>query len=143
SRDLPRTSRPMMPVLAKQAAREPRRVVHLTGALLGLLAKDPRQLRRVIAGDIGGAFGVKGQVNREDVAIGAAALHLGRSVKWIEDRNEHLMVGGQAREETVELKAAVKSDGTVLALRVGLTMDTGAYSASPVGAPLFSQMVRV
>ena len=43
-----------------------------------------------MTGDIGGAFGAKGTVLREDIALCAAALRLGRPVKWIEDRNEHL-----------------------------------------------------
>ena len=64
--------------------------------LLGLLARDPVTLPRVTAQDVGGAFGVKVLPTREDVAVLAAAVDLGRSVKWIEDRNEHLLIAGQA-----------------------------------------------
>src|SRR5436190_13043180 len=48
------------------------------------------------SGDIGGAFGSKGQTTREDVALAAAAKLLGRAVKWIEDRGENLQAAGHA-----------------------------------------------
>jgi carbon-monoxide dehydrogenase large subunit len=141
--ELMEVSRRMMPTLLKQSVREPKRLVHLTQAMLGLLAKDQDQLPRVVAGDIGGAFGAKTVVGREDVALCTAAMHLGRSVKWIEDRGEHLTVGGQAREETIDLTVAVKNDGTVLGMRAELTMDGGAYPAFPTGTPMFAQLIRV
>ncbi|MHB8466937.1 MAG: xanthine dehydrogenase family protein molybdopterin-binding subunit, partial [Acidimicrobiales bacterium] len=124
-------SKRMQPAMLKQIRQDPKRVVHLTEAMLGLLAKQPRDLPRVLARDIGGAFGAKTLLHREDVALAVAAMHLGRSVKWIEDRNEHLTVGGQAREETLDISAAVQNDGTVLALRVAMTLDMGAYPGFP------------
>jgi carbon-monoxide dehydrogenase large subunit len=141
--ELMAVARQMMPAMLKQNAREPKRLVHLTQAMLGLLAKDRGQLPRVVVGDIGGAFGSKTVVSREDVALCAAAMDLGRSVKWIEDRSENLAVGGQAREESVELAVAVKNDGTVLGMRAKLTMDGGAYPGFPYGTPMFAQLIRV
>ncbi|HEV8297801.1 MAG TPA: xanthine dehydrogenase family protein molybdopterin-binding subunit, partial [Acidimicrobiales bacterium] len=135
-------SRGTTPVMVRQFVREPRRLVALNRALLGLLAKDPARIPRVVARDIGGAFGAKGLVAREDVAVLAAAVHLGRSVKWIEDRNEHLLAGGQAREEALDVDAAVLDDGTVLGFRVRMMMDQGAYPGYPVSAVLFARMVR-
>ena len=70
----------------------------------------------VEARDIGGAFGCKAGFSREEIAVTAAAIELGRSVKWIEDRNEHLAVGGQARDERMRVSAAVNDDGELLAL---------------------------
>ena len=128
--------------MAKSFVKEPSRVAHLTRSMLGLLAKDPATLPRVTAQDIGGAFGVKGTVGREDVAVCAAAMALGRSVKWIEDRNEHLLAGGQAREETVAVDAAFRADGTLLGLRCRLTMDQGAYPAFPFSAAMFPLLIR-
>ena len=61
----------------------------------------------------------------------AASYWLGRPVKWIEDRNEHLLASGQAREERMDLEAAVNRDGTILALRGDLVLDQGAYPAVP------------
>jgi carbon-monoxide dehydrogenase large subunit len=91
--------------------------------LLGLLARDPVTLPRVTAQDVGGAFGVKVLPTREDVAVLAAAVDLGRSVKWIEDRNEHLLIAGQAREETLEVEAALRDDGTLLGGHVHTRVD--------------------
>lgn len=132
----------LAPTMVKQAVRDPARMWYMTEALLGLMAKHPADLPRVVAGDIGGAFGAKSVVHREDVAVCATALLLGRSVRWVEDRNEHLTVGAQAREETMEVQAAVTSDGEVLAMRARLTMDAGAYLAFPFGAPMFARLIQ-
>jgi carbon-monoxide dehydrogenase large subunit len=130
------------PATIKQIAREPARILHLGRAVIGLLAKSAERLPQVVAGDIGGAFGCKGLTSREDVALAAAALKLRRSVKWIEDRNEHLLVGGQARDEEVRISAAVNNDGTVLALKVHATLDMGAYPGFPYASPMILQLVR-
>ena len=55
---------------------------------------------------------------------------LGRPVKWIEDRSENLTVAGQAREERVDVEAAVDAEGRLLGLRIRLVMDHGAYPAA-------------
>ena len=74
----------------------------------------PMEQIRVLAGDVGGGFGLKNGVAREDVAVVAASIDLGRPVKWIEDRLEHLAAGGQAREERADIEAAVTADGVLL-----------------------------
>ena len=111
--------------------REPSRLAHMTRSFVGLLAKDPMTLPRVTAQDIGGAFGAKTLVSPEDVAVVAAAITMGRSIKWIEDRNEHLVVGAQARDERMDVDAAFTGDGTLLGLRARLAMDQGAYAGFP------------
>ena len=108
-------------------------------ALLGLAHGDVR----VRCGDIGGAFGSKGQVTREEVALCAAARVLGGSVRWIEDRTENLTTAGQAREDTIELSAAVAADGEVLGLRADLVVDQGAYPAVPYSSSLFTTLVKM
>ena len=137
-------SAPVSPgrTMAQTFLREPIRIVHLTRMLLGLLARDPVTLPRVTAQDVGGAFGVKVLPTREDVAVLAAAVDLGRSVKWIEDRNEHLLIAGQAREETLEVEAALREDGTLLGMRVHMSMDQGAYPAFPFSAAMYPLMIR-
>jgi carbon-monoxide dehydrogenase large subunit len=128
--------------MAMTFLREPARIGHIVRMLLGLLARDPATIPRVTAQDIGGAFGVKVLPTREDVAVLAAAVDLGRSVKWIEDRNEHLLVAGQAREETLDVEAALRDDGTLLGLRVHMTMDQGAYPAFPFSAAMYPLLIR-
>jgi aerobic carbon-monoxide dehydrogenase large subunit len=94
---------------------------------LAALLGQPTHLLRVRCGDIGGSFGQKGGIGREDVVVCASARLLGRPVKWIEDRNENLTVAGQAREERLDVSAAVDDAGNLLALKVRMVMDQGAY----------------
>ena len=130
-----------LPTMGRQFLQDPARSGHLMRSLVALLGKDPSDVPEVRAGDIGGAFGAKYTISREDVALCAAALELGRSVKWIEDRNEHLMVGGHARDETFDVEAAVRHDGTILGLRVQMTLDSGAYQQFPFGADIVCRLI--
>jgi len=132
----------MTPGLVKQMVGNPERTVAMNSAFTALIGKPPADVPAVVTGDIGGAFGAKTLVNREDVAVCVAALELGRSVKFVEDRNEHLTTAAQAREESLEVAAAVRHDGEILGLRARMTMDGGAYPGFPFGATLFARMVR-
>ena len=82
---------------------------------------------RVLAGDIGGSFGLKIGASREELAAAAASRMLGRPVKWVEDRGENLTSSGQAREESFDVRAAISDDGDLLGLDVQMVIDTGAY----------------
>jgi len=82
---------------------------------------------RVLAGDIGGSFGLKIGASREELAAAAAARAIGRPVKWVEDRGENLTASGQAREESFDVRAAVSNDGDLLGLDVKVVIDTGSY----------------
>jgi aerobic carbon-monoxide dehydrogenase large subunit len=86
---------------------------------------------RVITPDVGGGFGQKGQLWREDVTVAAASVLLGRPVKWSEDRRENLLASLHAREEDVRIKAAVKNDGTILSIKAEILTDFGGYSILP------------
>jgi carbon-monoxide dehydrogenase large subunit len=101
-----------------------------------------QQLRIVNAQDIGGAFGSKAQVYREDLSLMAATKLLGRPVKWVEDRRENLTSSGQAREEDVAVEVAVKNDGTLLGMRVDMVMDQGAYPTPPNSTNTFGLIAR-
>ena len=94
--------------------------------LAGQLGHDPDKLR-ILCGDIGGSFGLKLGAAREDIAVAAASRALERPVKWIEDRGEHLVASGHAREETMQAALAYSADGDLLGIDVDMTMDTGAY----------------
>ncbi len=101
--------------------------VALVATVLSARLGIPREKVRARAADVGGSFGLKIGAQREEVAIAAASRDLGRPVKWIEDRHEHLMAAGHAREETLEVEAAVTNDGDILGLKVGIVVDAGAY----------------
>jgi carbon-monoxide dehydrogenase large subunit len=101
--------------------------VHVTRmGVAGCLGLEPGKVR-VLAEDIGGSFGLKMGVSREELAVAAAARAVGRPVKWIEDRSENLTASGQAREESFDVRAAVSEDGDLLGLDVKMVIDTGAY----------------
>jgi len=77
--------------------------------------------------DVGGGFGVRGEYYPEDFLIPFAARKLGRPVKWIEDRREHLLATNHARDVECELEIACDRDGTIRALRGEAAADLGAY----------------
>src|ERR1700722_12199711 len=110
-------------------------------ALVELLGHPAERLRVVIP-DIGGAFGQKAGLSREDLVVCAAAKMLGGPVKWVEDRVENLAAAGHAREETMEISAAVKEDGTILALDVKMRLNQGAYPVFGTPSPLFGWIAR-
>jgi carbon-monoxide dehydrogenase large subunit len=97
----------------------------------------------VRCGDIGGSFGQKAYVAREEVAIAAASMALGRPVKWIEDRAENLMTAGQARDEEMWVQAAVAADGTILGVKVRMTCDQGAYQLTTLPSTVYCTLARV
>jgi carbon-monoxide dehydrogenase large subunit len=89
-----------------------------------------RMLKREVhlhEGHVGGGFGVRGEIYPEDVLVCVAALKLGRPIKWIEDRYEHLMAANQSRGQRHLAKIAVDAEGRVLALRDEFFHDQGAY----------------
>lgn len=92
------------------------------------------RVRVLVSEDVGGAFGLKSTWGREVFAVAAASRLLRRPVKWTEDRSEHLLASGHAREEKIALEAAVRDDGTLLGLRAALTLDQGAYPSVPTPA---------
>jgi carbon-monoxide dehydrogenase large subunit len=77
--------------------------------------------------DVGGGFGVRGEFYPEDFLIPFAARRVGRPVKWIEDRREHLMATNHSREIDCEIEIACTRDGTMLGLRGHVYADMGAY----------------
>jgi carbon-monoxide dehydrogenase large subunit len=113
----------------------------LRQAIAGFLG-HPAERVRVLVPDIGGAFGQKAMLIREDLVACAASRSIGRPVKWIDDRFENLSTGGHAREETLEIAAAVRDDGTILALEVKMELDQGAYPYVGLLSPLFGWIVR-
>ncbi len=108
---------------------------------LGLLAAT--DYPTVLTEDIGGGFGSKGAVSREELTVAAAAKRLGRGVQWIEDRVENLTNGGQAREERLTMSIAVDHDGTFRGLRCDAVIDHGAYPGLPFGAALVKLLWKV
>ncbi len=78
-------------------------------------------------GHVGGGFGVRGELYPEDLLVCVAAMRLGRPIKWIEDRREHLIATNHARAQHHIIRAAVDADGHVLAIDDEFFYDQGGY----------------
>ncbi|HSL15339.1 MAG TPA: aerobic carbon-monoxide dehydrogenase large subunit, partial [Actinomycetota bacterium] len=102
---------------------------HAIRTVFALVAGLPEENIRIVSPDIGGGFGNKVPVYPGYVVATAASLLLGRPVKWIEDRTENLTSTGFARDFHMHGELALKRDGTMLALRVSLLADEGAFHA--------------
>jgi aerobic carbon-monoxide dehydrogenase large subunit len=100
---------------------------HLLAELLGL----PENRVRVVAGDVGGGFGVKAVLYPEDIALCALAMSLGRPVKWVEQRREGMQASAHARDHHYAVRAGFDSTGRLLALDVRAACNAGAYSVFP------------
>ena len=93
----------------------------------------------VIAPDVGGGFGTKIMLfYPEEIVVPAAAMRLGRAVKWIEDRAEHLTASSQERGQLHDVEVATDADGRILALRDRFLHDAGAYTPYGIIVPLIT-----
>jgi aerobic carbon-monoxide dehydrogenase large subunit len=102
---------------------------HAHRTLFAMVAGLPEQNIQIISPDIGGGFGNKVPIYPGYVVATAASLLIGRPVKWIETRSENLISTGFARDYHMKGELALRRDGTMLGLRVGLTSDNGAFYA--------------
>src|SRR5258708_28894606 len=98
-------------------------------ALLGL----ERTQVRVLAPDVGGGFGARGQIYPEEILVAAMARRLGRPVRWVASRTEDTQATGQSHGDVAEAELAANADGTLRGLRVRLQHDVGAYGGPGVG----------
>ena len=78
-------------------------------------------------GNVGGGFGIRGELYPEDFLICAAALRYGRPVRWIEDRREHLAAVNHSRQQRHRIRAAIDGEGRILAIDNEFFHDQGAY----------------
>lgn len=95
-------------------------------AIAQMLGRSPNSVH-LFEGHVGGGFGVRGELYLEDVLVCLAVLRLGRPVKWIEDRHEHMLATNHSREQHHRVRAAVAADGEVLAIEDEIFHDQGAY----------------
>jgi len=105
------------------AAKVPHRIRELLSRMLGI---TPTSIH-VLESHVGGGFGIRGELYPEDVLVCVAAMRLGRPVKWIEDRREHLIAANHSRQQLHRVRAAVEPDGTILAVDDRYFHDQGAY----------------
>lgn len=103
------------------------KVPHWNRDQLAKMFGRPQLSMNLFEGHVGGGFGIRGELYPEDVLVCLAALRLGRPVKWIEDRREHLISANHSRQQTHHIRAAVDAEGHILAIDDEFYHDQGGY----------------
>jgi aerobic carbon-monoxide dehydrogenase large subunit len=101
--------------------------IHINRTILAPIFGIPPGALRLTEVDVGGGFGVRGELYPEDILVPLAALKLGRPVKWIESRRENLMAANHAREVSYEIEIGFDADGRILGIRAVIHADIGSY----------------
>jgi carbon-monoxide dehydrogenase large subunit len=115
----------------------------LSRADLAAVLGFPEQKLRVIAPDVGGGFGVKGPLYREEIVAAKLALAIGRPIRWVSTRTEDLLTTIQARAAVSEAEAAVTADGEIVGLRAKAVFDLGAHLLSLSLVPPMSASTHI
>jgi carbon-monoxide dehydrogenase large subunit len=110
--------------------------------MAGAFGLDPGAIR-VVAPDVGGGFGAKVGIDRDAILVGWAARHTGRALRWVETRSENLvgMTHGRAQEHSIKIGGT--RDGRVLAYRLDVVQDTGAYPRMSGFLPTLTNLMAV
>jgi carbon-monoxide dehydrogenase large subunit len=106
-------------------------VPHLVRTTVAALLRIPEHRLRVVAPDVGGGFGQKCVVAREEALTCVAARIAGGPVKWVEDRQENLVSGYQGHEQRFHVRAGFDAEGRITAVAADILCDVGAYSTHP------------
>src|SRR5262249_21691121 len=110
-------------------------VVHTLRREAATVLRLPEARVRCIALDVGGGFGTKGHVYPEDLLVPVLARLTGRPVRWIEERQEHLLSACHARDQLHDVEVGFDDDGRVLAFRDAFLTDGGAWSPLGITCP--------
>jgi aerobic carbon-monoxide dehydrogenase large subunit len=123
--------------------------IHINRGILAPIFGLPLGALRLTEVDVGGGFGVRGELYPEDILVPLAAIKLGRPVQWIEDRRESLMATNHARQVEYQVEIGFDREGRILGLRALIHADIGAYVRTAAlvpaefGAALFPGPYRV
>ena len=101
--------------------------VHLVRSWISRVLNVDESDVRVIAGDVGGAFGMKGDAYHDQALVLWASKLLERPVRWTAERSESLMSDAHARDNISTVELALDRDGRFLGLRVHTIANIGAY----------------
>ena len=107
----------------------------------------PESRIRVQMGDVGGGFGQKAYLARDEQIVVLASYHLGKPLKWIEDRRENLLAATSSRAECCTVTVAADQEGKILGIGADHLDEVGAYpqagSAAAMGAVIFTGPYRI
>jgi carbon-monoxide dehydrogenase large subunit len=107
-------------------------------AELAAVTGFPENRIRVVAPDVGGGFGVKGDSYRDEVLVAWLALKLRRPVKWIATRTEDMLTTKHGRGAHAEGELAVDADGRILGVRARILYELGSHFMFNSAAPIFN-----
>ncbi len=96
-----------------------------SGIITGMLGLEPGQVR-VISPDVGGGFGAK-MLSVEELLVAWTAKRLGHAVRWTESRSESMVALHHGRAQHISFTLGGTSDGRLLAYRIEMLQDSGAY----------------
>jgi carbon-monoxide dehydrogenase large subunit len=113
------------------SSQEPWGVKEAAVDILGISSHD----LRVTTLDIGGGFGMKGQVYPEDLLVLWTAKKIGRPIKWTAERSESIATDTHGRGPISDAELALDSDGKILAFRTHVDVDVGAYLTGWAAVP--------
>ena len=102
-------------------------IPHLVRLLFSAVTGHPENKVRVVAPDVGGAFGSKLYLYAEEVICGIVAKSLARPVKWIEGRQENYIATTHGRDHIADVEIAGNRDGTIVGLKANIYANLGAY----------------
>ena len=103
------------------------KVVHINRRIVAEHAGLPEHCVHFLSTDVGGAFGVRGEIYPEDILVALLAMRVGRPVRWIEGRREHLQTANHSREQHHEIAVGLQRNGTIVAIHDRFWNDMGAY----------------
>jgi carbon-monoxide dehydrogenase large subunit len=115
---------------------------HRARAIIAQMTGLPTSRVRVIAPEVGGGFGAKGNVYGEEVLACCLAMRLGRPVKWIETRSESFTATSHGRGQVATIALAARRDGTLLGMTLDILADLG-HTCDLSTAGLLGNTVRL
>jgi carbon-monoxide dehydrogenase large subunit len=104
------------------------------------LGLEPSQVR-IVAPDVGGGFGAKAAFYTEEQMLGWIAKRVGRPVRWVETRTESMLTMGHGRGQVQQVELGGTRDGKLLAFRLSVLQDCGAYPQMGGFLPIMTRMM--
>lgn len=101
-------------------------IPHFARAEFSRIFNIPESRIRVIMPDVGGGFGSKAHILPEELAVIAASIRLGKTVRWTATRTEE-MIATNSRHNVFRGEIGFKNDGTLVAIKGTLDVELGAY----------------
>jgi carbon-monoxide dehydrogenase large subunit len=113
------------------------------GILAGAVFRIPETRLRVVSPDVGGGFGMKGDIYPEDGLVLLASKRLGRPVKWVATRTESLLGDNHGRDQLISADMALDENGKILAVRAQALHAVGAYVTNAGVVPVMCALRNI